>query len=185
MVHSGFRPAGAGSDPDIVPTELDDYFRHKLMQGEVHDETAFILGGTAGHAGLFSTAEDLARFATMIANMGQLDGRQFLQPETIRLFTTRVDPTGKHTRALGWDTRNFEGYSSAGQYFGPRSFGHTGFTGTSLWIDPDVGLFVILLTNRVYPTRLNQGHVPVRPVLADIAYLTFVGPALPVVSQSE
>ncbi|SHK92237.1 glycoside hydrolase family 3 N-terminal domain-containing protein [Rhodothermus profundi] len=175
MRHTGFRPVGR-PDTTIVPTELDTLFRHRLIQGEVHDETAWILGGVAGHAGLFSTAADLARFAYMLVNEGRINGRAFLKPETIRLFTTPVDPERAGTRALGWDTRSPEGYSSAGQFFGPRSFGHTGFTGTSIWIDPDQQLFVILLTNRVYPTRENRKHLAVRAKLADLAYQAIIGP---------
>jgi CubicO group peptidase (beta-lactamase class C family) len=175
MHDTGFRPAGQ-PDSTIVPTEIDNLFRHRLVQGEVHDEAAWILGGTAGHAGLFSTAADLARFATMLTSEGRLHGQPFLQPETIRLFTTPIN-RAQHSRALGWDTRSLEGYSSAGQYFGPNSFGHTGFTGTSIWIDPDRDLYVILLTNRVYPTRDNRGHISVRPALADIAYQAIRGDA--------
>ena len=175
MRATGFRRAGRGSDRSVVPTEYDEGFRKKLMQGEVHDETAFILGGTAGHAGLFSTVEDLSRFAFMLINQGLHEGRQFLKPETIELFTTAVAPEN-HTRALGWDTKSPEGYSSAGQYFSPRSFGHTGFTGTSMWIDPETKLFVILLSNRVYPTRDNKKHVAVRSELADIVHTSIVGP---------
>ncbi|HMB90359.1 MAG TPA: serine hydrolase, partial [Rhodothermales bacterium] len=115
-------------------------------------------------------------FAAMLTSEGRINGEQFLQPETIRLFTTPVNKA-QHTRALGWDTRSLEGYSSAGQYFGPNSFGHTGFTGTSIWTDPGQDLYVILLTNRVYPTRDNRGHIPVRPALADIAYQAIQGDA--------
>ena len=180
MKQTGFLKAGTGSDTTVVPTEIDSVFRMRLVQGEVHDETAFLLGGTAGHAGLFSTADDLARFAAMLASSGEANGRPFLQPETIKLFTTPVDPTRQeHTRALGWDTKSPEGYSSAGQRFGPRSFGHTGFTGTSMWIDPDQKLFAILLTNRVYPTRENRRHVMVRPQFADFAYDAIAGPPAP------
>ncbi len=175
MYNTGFRRAGAGSDYRVVPTEIDNVFRKKLMQGEVHDETAFVMGGTAGHAGLFSTAEDLSKFAFMMMNQGMHDGRQFLKKETIALFTKAVDP-GKHTRALGWDTKSPEGYSSAGQYFSTRSFGHTGFTGTSMWVDPEAKLFVILLSNRVYPTRENTKHAAVRSSLADIAHKSIIGP---------
>lgn len=184
VLESIFEPLGMGStgyrltgrpDPAVVPTEIDGTFRRRLLQGEVHDETAWILGGTAGHAGLFSTADDLARFAAMMVQGGLVDGRVFIRPETVRLFTTRSDTTGPSTRALGWDTRALPGDgpvapSSAGTLFGPRSFGHTGFTGTSLWIDPDTGLFVILLSNRVYPTRNNTRHGPVRSALADLAH---------------
>lgn len=174
-MHDTFFRTTGEPDPSVVPTEIDRTFRARLMQGEVHDEAAWILGGTAGHAGLFSTAADLARFGYMMVNDGRINGRQFLKPETIRLFTTRADPDGS-TRALGWDTRSTRGYSSAGTLFGPRSFGHTGFTGTSIWFDPDQQLFVILLTNRVYPTRDNNLHVPVRAELADIVYRSIEGP---------
>lgn len=174
MTNTGFRQTGT-TDPDVVPTELDDYFRHRLIQGEVHDENAWILGGVAGHAGLFSTARDLSRFATMMVRRGQYEGTQFLIPETIQLFTTVVD-TSFSTRALGWDTRNpLPEPSSAGDYFGPRSYGHTGFTGTSMWIDPDAQLYVILLTNRVYPSRDSYAYLPVRRLIADITYEALVG----------
>ncbi len=168
MTATGFRSTGA-PDPSVVPTELDDYFRHRLVQGEVHDENAWILGGTAGHAGLFSSAEDVARFAAMMAQGGYYENGLFLNPATVEYFTTVVDTTVS-SRALGWDTKNTDKPSSAGDYFGPRSFGHTGFTGTSLWIDPDTGLYVILLTNRVYPTRENFLVGELRPLVADLAY---------------
>jgi len=108
----------------------------------------------------------------MLVNRGRVGDQPFLKPETIALFTTAVDTTRTHTRALGWDTKSPEGYSSAGHFFGPRSFGHTGFTGTSIWFDPDAELFVVLLSNRVFPTRDNRGHVPVRPALADLVHET-------------
>lgn len=177
MWHTGFRAVGRGAQLDAVPTENDQYFRFRVLQGEVHDENAWIMGGVAGHAGLFSTVSDLTRFANMMISEGRVGSEQFLKPATIRLFTTAFDTTGTHTRALGWDTKSPEGYSSAGHSFGPRSFGHTGFTGTSIWFDPDVALFVILLTNRVYPTRNNRGHIPVRPALADLVRETLLDPA--------
>lgn len=177
MLSTGFRPAGGlGTSPDVVPTEIDTAFRGGLVQGEVHDERAWMLGGTAGHAGLFSTAEDMARYAAMYLNKGAYNGRRFFKPETIELFTTRFENTLDHTRALGWDTKSMTGYSSAGSMFGPRSFGHTGFTGTSIWIDPDAELFVILLTNRVYPTRSNSKIGPIRPRVADVVYESIAGP---------
>jgi len=185
MLNTGFRPVGQGGDNSGGPTEFDHLFRKRLVQGEVHDETAYLLGGTAGHAGLFSTAEDLTRFARMLLNNGRVGTTTFLKPETIKLFTTRVTNLGeKNTRALGWDTRSKEGYSSAGQLFGPQSFGHTGFTGTSLWIDPDAGIFAILLTNRVYPTRDNSKIGPVRADLADLTYRTLVSDTPTSVSAS-
>jgi beta-glucosidase-like glycosyl hydrolase/CubicO group peptidase (beta-lactamase class C family) len=183
MWHTGFRAVGRGAQPDAVPTENDQYFRFRVLQGEVHDENAWIMGGVAGHAGLFSTVSDLTRFANMMISEGRVGNEQFLQPETIRLFTTAFDTTGTHTRALGWDTKSPEGYSSAGQSFGPRSFGHTGFTGTSIWFDPDVALFVILLTNRVYPTRNNRGHISVRPALANLVHETLRDPSGAVVTD--
>jgi CubicO group peptidase (beta-lactamase class C family) len=150
--------------PRIAPTELDPW-RSRLIQGEVHDENAFAMGGIAPHAGLFSTAGDLARFARMLLNGGMLDGRRIVSRETVELFTRRAGIPGSD-RALGWDAKSAEG-SSAGTLFSPRSFGHTGFTGTSIWIDPDRRIFVILLTNRVHPTRENQLIREVRPAVAD------------------
>lgn len=177
MYDTGFRPAGGlGTSPDVVPTEIDTAFRGGLIQGEVHDERAWMLGGTAGHAGLFSTAEDLARYAAMYLDGGEYNGRRFFRPETISLFTTRFQNTLESTRALGWDTKSETGYSSAGRLFGPKSFGHTGFTGTSLWIDPEARLFVILLTNRVYPTRSNRKIMAVRPRVADVVFEAITGP---------
>ncbi len=182
MHNTGFRGTG-NRDPSVVPTELDAYFRHRLIQGEVHDETAWILGGVSGHAGVFSTVEDLTRFAYMLMNEGRVDGEEFISPETIRLFTRVQDPD-LSTRALGWDTKSPDGYTSAGTRFGPNSFGHTGFTGTSLWIDPDADLFVIFLTNRVFPTRENGKITEFRPRLADAVHSAIIGPpsfVLPIV----
>jgi len=150
---------------DIAPTEFDSVVRHEIVRGTVHDENAYVLGGVSGHAGLFSTANDLAIFMQMIMNDGQYGGVQYIKPETIRLFTTKVSE--KSTRALGWDTKTMNGYSSAGSLFGPRTFGHTGFTGTSIWADPDKDLFVIFLTNRVHPTRSNTKIMQVRPAVHD------------------
>lgn len=156
LTKTGFRKTrGAGDDPAAVPTENDTYYRKKQMQGEVHDECAWVLGGTSGHAGLFSSAHDLAQFAHMILNGGAYNGKQYLKPETIALFT-KVQNPALSTRGLGWDTKPASGYTSAGSTWGARSFGHTGFTGTSIWIDPDAGFYAILLTNRVYPTRENM-----------------------------
>ena len=119
----------------IAPTEQDDGFRKRLIRGEVHDEHAWVMNGVAGHAGLFSTARDLAVFAQMMLNGGAYDGRRILQRRTVEKFTARPPARAGSTRALGWDTPSLKG-SSAGAHFSPRSFGHTGFTGTSLWVDP-------------------------------------------------
>lgn len=178
MHDTGFRPAGGlGIDSTVVPTEVDTLFRMRLVQGEVHDERAWMLGGTAGHAGLFSTASDLARYASMLLNRGVGNGQRIFKPETVDLFTTRFQNDLGHTRALGWDTKSATGYSSAGSHFGPRSYGHTGFTGTSIWMDPDENVFVVLLTNRVYPTRANRKLFAVRPRVADIVFTSITGPA--------
>jgi CubicO group peptidase (beta-lactamase class C family) len=158
-----FRPP-ASLAARIAPTEFDPW-RGRMVHGEVHDENAFALGGAAPHAGLFGTAGDLSRFAQMLLNGGVLDDRRIVSRETVGLFTRRAGIPGSD-RALGWDTRSAEG-SSAGTFFSSRSFGHTGFTGTSIWIDPERNLFVILLTNRVHPTRENNLIRQARPTVAD------------------
>lgn len=147
----------------IAPTEVDPW-RQRHLRGEVHDENAFALGGVSSHAGLFGTATDLARLARMYLGGGTLDGRQFLSTSTIDLFTTVQDPALSH-RALGWETPN--GTNSAGRLMSKRSFGHTGFTGTSFWVDRERGVFVILLSNRVNPTREHRGITAVRTAVAD------------------
>ncbi|CAN5825092.1 glycoside hydrolase family 3 N-terminal domain-containing protein [soil metagenome] len=168
-------PGGSASDPfiaRIAPTEVDTTFRHRHLRGEVHDENAFALGGVAGHAGLFSTARDMAIFAQLMLNRGFFGGHRFIDPATVDMFTRR---DGDSSRALGWDTP--DGVSSAGSLFSPSSFGHTGFTGTSIWIDPERDLFVVLLTNRVNPTRDNQRHVPLRREVADAVQAAITGPS--------
>ncbi|MBU2637084.1 MAG: serine hydrolase, partial [Bacteroidetes bacterium] len=149
----------------VAPTEFDTVWRKKLVQGAVHDETAALLGGVSGHAGLFSTATDLAIFVQMILNGGSYGGVQYIKPEPIKLFTER--PNMKMQRGLGWDFKTLNGYSSAGNLFGQKSFGHTGFTGTSIWVDPERNLFVIFLTNRVHPTRANTKISKLRSDLHD------------------
>ena len=151
--------------PRIAPTEVDPW-RQRHLRGEVHDENAFALGGVSAHAGLFSSARDLVRLARMYLGAGQLDGRRMVSAETIRRFTTVQDPALSH-RALGWETPT--GSNSAGHLMSSRAFGHTGFTGTSLWMDPERGLFVLLLTNRVNPTREHRGIGEARIAVADAA----------------
>ena len=131
----------------------------------MHDENAYLLGSVSGHAGLFSTARDVAVFMQMLLNGGTYGGKRYLKDETVKLFTTKIDAKG--SRALGWDIKSIDGYSSAGHLFGPNSFGHTGFTGTSIWVEPDKKIFVILLTNRVYPTRNNAKIMQIRPKVHD------------------
>jgi len=164
--------------PRIAPTENDPW-RGRVLRGEVHDENAAALGGVAPHAGLFATAADLARFASMLLDEGRGPGRRLVSRATLELFTERAG-VPLATRALGWDTPANEtgersstpgapGYTAAGSLLSPRSFGHTGFTGTSMWMDPERELYVILLTNRVHPTRENNGIRAVRAQLADAA----------------
>jgi CubicO group peptidase (beta-lactamase class C family) len=147
----------------IAATEEDTVYRHTHVHGIVHDENACALGGVAGHAGLFSSARDAAAFSQMLLNGGQYGGVWLVQPTTLARWTARQSK--RSSRAIGWDTPSER--SSAGHYFSPRSFGHTGFTGTSIWIDPERGLFVVLLTNRVDPTRANMRHEALRRDIAD------------------
>lgn len=145
----------------IPPTADDQAFRERIIQGEVQDENASVMEGVAGHAGLFSTAEDLAIFAhTMLEGGGSI-----VRPETLSLFTRReLSPPGT-SRALGWDTPS--SVSQSGKYFSDRSFGHLGYTGTSLWIDPQRQLSVTLLTNRTWPDCKNEAIKQVRPAFHD------------------
>lgn len=148
---------------NCVPTELDDFWRMRLLQGEVHDERAYMLNGVAGHAGIFSTTEDLAKFAMMMLNNGNYNDKQIISSNIIEEWTTKQ--TEQSDRGLGWDTKSVDGYSSAGKYFSNNSFGHTGYTGTSVWIDKDNKIFVILLSNRVHPTRKNRKISDLRPII--------------------
>jgi CubicO group peptidase (beta-lactamase class C family) len=170
MIDTQFQPP-ITLRPRIAPTQVDEA-RGGLLWGTVHDENAWAMGGVAGHAGLFSTAKDLALFSMMILNGGEgANGVRIVKPATIARWTARQ---GKEsTRALGWDSP--EGGSSAGQFFSPWSFGHTGFTGTSIWIDPEKDLFVVVLTNRVNPTRSNTRHVQLRRDVADAVQQSVLG----------
>ena len=149
----------------IAPTEIDPW-RGRHLVGEVHDENAFALGGVSAHAGLFSTARDLDRLARAYLSGGTLDGGRLARAATIQQFTTVAD-SAFSSRALGWDTPSES--SSAGHFVKRPAFGHTGFTGTSLWIAPQHDLYVMLLTNRVNPTRDHSRIGPVRVAVADAA----------------
>jgi len=150
--------------PRTAPTERDPW-RGRLVRGEVHDENAHFLEKPVAHAGLFSSANDLARFAQMLLNEGRLGGTRVVRAETVRDFT-RVQNVLLSNRALGWETPT--GTNSAGRVMKRPAFGHTGFTGTSIWLDPVNDRFVILLTNRVNPTRENSRIGPVRTAVADL-----------------
>ncbi len=161
MNDTGFNP------PDsvryrVAPTEVTPP-RGYPLRGEVHDENAYALGGVAGHAGLFSTAADLAVFAQMMLNGGSYDDVRIVSDSTIALFTKRA----AGTRALGWDTA--DGQGGSGEFLTETAFGHTGYTGTSMWIDPDHEMFVVLLTNRVHAARARRPAKVIADVRADLA----------------
>lgn len=160
MTHTMFRPA-AGLRKAIPPTTDDRSFRHRIIQGEVQDENASVLGGVAGHAGLFATAQDVAIFAHAMLR----GGTPLVRPETVAFFARREASPPETSRTLGWDTPSPP--SQSGRYFSARSFGHLGYTGTSLWIDPERELSVTLLTNRTWPDCGNQAIKEVRPHFHD------------------
>jgi CubicO group peptidase (beta-lactamase class C family) len=149
MGHTTYNPPPEAR-AKIPPTQDDRTFRKRIIQGEVQDENASVLGGVAGQAGVFSTTEDIARFAHAMLR----GGHPILRPETVALFTRRETAPEGTSRALGWDTPS--GRSQSGKYFSPQAYGHLGYTGTSLWIDPARKLSVVLLTNRTWPDSSNQ-----------------------------
>jgi CubicO group peptidase (beta-lactamase class C family) len=155
--------------PRTAPTELDTVQRKRLVRGMVHDERAYYLGGVSAHAGLFSTAHDVTRFVQMMMNGGTIDGRSVIPAAQITAFTKRQ----VEDRALGWQKPN--GSNSAGHKMPEEAYGHTGFTGTSIWVDPKDNVFVVLLTNRVDPTRANNKIGHVRTQLADGVMVSVLG----------
>ena len=161
MTDTFFRPADSLSYR-IAPTEIAPP-RGYPLKGEVHDENAYALGGVAGHAGLFSTAADLSIFAQMMLNGGEYNGVRILSDSAVALFTHRA----AGTRALGWDTADGDG--GAGRFLDSRAYGHTGYTGTSIWIDPERQMFVLLLTNRVHAARARRPAKVISDVRADLA----------------
>jgi len=160
MTHTTFNPPAVWR-AFTPPTANDESFRHRIIKGEVQDENASVMRGVAGHAGVFATAEDLAIFA----NVMLAGGSPILRPETLALFTRRESSPPGTSRALGWDTPSSP--SQSGKYFSANSFGHLGYTGTSLWIDPDRQLSITLLTNRTWPDCSNQAIKQLRPKFHD------------------
>jgi CubicO group peptidase (beta-lactamase class C family) len=148
--------------PRVAPTEVDPW-RGRLLQGEVHDENAWMLGGAAGHAGLFGTVGAVGTFARLVLETFGRD-TALAHPATLARFVTR-STVPRSSRALGWDT--MLPTSSCGTRMSSRAIGHTGFTGTSLWIDPATDRYVVLLTNRVHPSREPRGFAPVRARIHD------------------
>ena len=160
MSRTTFNP-GPTLKQSIPPTAEDRSFRNRVIQGEVQDENASMLGGVAGHAGLFSSVEDLAIFAHSMLN----GGYPILRSSTVDFFSRREATPSSTSRALGWDTPSAP--SQSGKYFSSRSFGHLGYTGTSLWIDPERQLSIVLLTNRTWPDCKNEAIKQVRPAVHD------------------
>ena len=164
-----YRPPAAWR-PRTAPTEVDSW-RGRLLRGEVHDENGWALGGVAGHTGLFGTAPAVGRFARAL--LETLDGAARLaSPATLARFL-RPSTVPASSRALGWDTMRVT--SSCGHRLSPDAIGHTGFTGSSLWIDPRQDLYVVLLTNRVYPTRANEAILELRPAVHDAVVEALAG----------
>jgi CubicO group peptidase (beta-lactamase class C family) len=171
-----------------LPTEYDDYWRMRQLQGEVHDETASLLGGISGNAGLFSNAKDLYKFMRMLLLEGKYEDERFAPPypvfnqifekETVIRFTEKYETSDYfNTRAFGWDTKqppvgNYK--SQYGTLISDNCFGHTGYTGTSIWCDKDRNIIIIFLTNRLYPKRGNDGILKLRPVLHDEILKLFI-----------
>jgi serine-type D-Ala-D-Ala carboxypeptidase len=159
MSGTRFRPP-VDTRSSIPPTEQDENFRGRVIQGEVQDENCFVLGGVSGHAGLFSNALDPLLYAQCL-----LEKERIFIPETVRLFTTRAGLPPGSSRALGWDTPSQP--SSSGRFFSRHSAGHLGYAGTSLWIDFERKLAIVLLTNRTWPRRENQAIRIIRPAFHD------------------
>ncbi|MBK6389287.1 MAG: serine hydrolase [Saprospiraceae bacterium] len=173
--HTRFLPANSFTKDQIVPTEIDSFFRHTLVQGYVHDENAALLGGISGHAGLFSTANDMAIISQMLLNKGSYGGKEYIKPATVDQYIRYQYPELNNRRALGFDKPLLEynvNTSHVARDASPLSFGHSGFTGTFVWIDPAYHLTYILLTNRVYPSRVNNkiSQYSIRPCIQQIIY---------------
>nr|WP_294897397.1 serine hydrolase [uncultured Pedobacter sp.] len=170
MYTTGFNPRYRFLKSQIVPTENDTYFRHTLLWGYVHDQGAAMVGGVSGHAGLFSNASDLAIIYQMLLNKGTYGGETYLQPETVELFTAKQSNISR--RGLGFDRYDAEsknGYPS--KLASPQTFGHTGYTGTAVWVDPKENLVYIFLSNRVNPTVNNRlSTLDIRPRIQDVIY---------------
>jgi CubicO group peptidase (beta-lactamase class C family) len=178
MTRTRFLPPGSWRS-SIAPTEQDPW-RGRMLRGEVHDENASRLGGVSGHAGLFSTADDLLRFVewAKAGARGEAPSADLPAPPTgFRSWTVAQDHPAGSSRGLGWDTPS--GRSSAGTIMSQRSFGHTGFTGTSIWIDPVRDIAIVLLTNRVHPTRNTPRFSILRPTVADAVMLALWPDATP------
>ena len=174
MRTTGFKPRAEFAVSKIVPTESEAHFRRQLIRGDVHDEGASLFGGVAGHAGLFSDGFDLAMLYQMLLNGGEFNGQRILKEETIKYFTAYHSDISR--RGLGFDKPEKDNNKRPEPYptlsASPQTFGHTGFTGTCVWVDPKDDLIYIFLSNRVYPTRNNRvfGQLNVRPKIHEVLY---------------
>jgi CubicO group peptidase (beta-lactamase class C family) len=174
MYTTGFKPWARFGVERVVPTEEEKHFRRQLLRGYVHDEGAAMFGGVSGHAGLFSNAYDLSLLYQMLLNGGELNGRRYLKPETIKMFTAYGSDISR--RGLGFDKPEKDNASRKEPYpsslASPQTFGHTGFTGTCVWVDPQSKLVYVFLSNRVYNTRTNNllGFLNIRGKIQDAIY---------------
>jgi beta-N-acetylhexosaminidase len=150
----GYRPLERFSPSQVAPTEIDTIYRKQLVHGTVHDERAAMLGGVAGHAGLFGDAGDLAKLGQMLLNGGTYGGVRFFKEETVNLFTAKQYDNSR--RGLGWDKPTGDWNGPTSELASARTFGHTGFTGTCIWVDPQFDLVFVFLSNRVWPDRSNK-----------------------------
>lgn len=166
----GFRPLERFDASRVAPTEIDTIFRKQLIQGTVHDERAAMLGGLAGHAGLFGTANDLAKLGQMLLNGGSYGGTRYFKPETVARFTSKQYENSR--RGLGWDKPIMGDFNSpTSELASAKTFGHTGFTGTCIWVDPEFDLVYVFLSNRVWPDRSNKLlNANIRPRIQEVVY---------------
>ena len=175
MNSTGFKPRNRFQLESLVPTETETYFRRQTTRGDVHDEGAAMFGGVAGHAGLFSNAHDLSLLYQMLLNGGEINGERYLKPETIKLFTAYNSKISR--RGFGFDKPEKDNMTRKDPYpsllTSPETFGHTGFTGTCVWVDPKNDLVYIFLSNRVYPTRNNNklSSMGIRGKIQDAIYM--------------
>ena len=168
---TGFLPLNRFPPIQIAPTEDDKLFRRSLLIGTVHDQGAAMHGGVAGHAGLFSDAGDLAKLGQMLLQQGEYGGIQYYKPETVKLFISKQFESSR--RGLGWDKPVQSDWNSPTSiYASPKTFGHTGFTGTCIWVDPEFDLVYIFLSNRVHPNMTNNKLLTasIRSRIQDVIY---------------
>jgi CubicO group peptidase (beta-lactamase class C family) len=170
----GYNPIKKYSKARIIPTEMDSFFRKALVHGFVHDESAALLAGVSGNAGLFCTALDLAKMMQMYLNMGKYGGHQLISEKTMKEFTRCQFPENNNRRGLGFDKPPLvdKDKGSCAPSASYNSFGHTGFTGTMCWADPDTGILFVFMSNRVYPTRNNSKlfELNIRPSIHQVIY---------------